>query len=81
MVQIYCGPDVDFSTCLSKDRELPVQHTKRTKVLVDALCDGGEQVLQAFKEYLEDENIKKVWHNYSFDRHVLWNHNIDVQGF
>lgn len=23
----------------------------------------------------------QVWHNYGFDRHVLWNHKINVQGF
>ena len=31
-------------------------------------------MFHAFKAVLEDENIKKVWHNYSFDRHVLANH-------
>jgi DNA polymerase I-like protein with 3'-5' exonuclease and polymerase domains len=33
------------------------------------------------REYFEDENINKVWHNYSFDRHVLHNHGIDCKGF
>lgn len=23
---------------------------------------------------------KKAWHNYGFDRHVLYNHDIDCQG-
>ena len=23
----------------------------------------------------------QVWHNYAFDRHVLYNHMVDVQGF
>ena len=23
----------------------------------------------------------KCWHNYSFDRHILFNHGIDVKGF
>ena len=30
-----------------------------------------EGILQIFKDYFEDHNIKKVWHNYSFDTHVL----------
>lgn len=34
-----------------------------------------------FKEYLENPEILKCWHNYGFDRHVLYNHGIDVKGF
>lgn len=34
-----------------------------------------------FKEYFEDEKYKKVWHNLSFDRHLFYNHGIDVKGF
>lgn len=34
-----------------------------------------------FKDYFEDPNYLKVWHNYGFDRHILFNHGIDVQGF
>ena len=41
----------------------------------------GEAILQLFKPYLEDESILKVWHNYSFDRHVLSNHGIHCKGF
>lgn len=33
-----------------------------------------------FKDYLEDKRFLKVWHNYSFDRHIFYNHRIDVQG-
>jgi len=43
--------------------------------------DAGESTLQLFKGYLEDPSILKVWHNYSFDRHVLGNHGIAVRGF
>lgn len=28
---------------------------------------------EVFRDFLEDESIKKAWHNYSFDRHVLGN--------
>ena len=28
-------------------------------------------ILEAFKPFFEDPDIKKVWHNYSFDRHVM----------
>jgi DNA polymerase I len=42
---------------------------------------GGEEMLQLFKAYFEDDELYKVWHNYSFDRHVLNNHGINVAGF
>ena len=41
----------------------------------------SEGVLQEFKPYFESTQIKKVWHNYSFDRHILYNHDIDCRGF
>jgi len=80
-LSIYAGPDLDFGA--------------GPKVWVDTLDlykvgasdpekdgqDEGQQVLQIFKEYLEDASILKVWHNYSFDRHVLSNHGINVKGF
>jgi len=34
-----------------------------------------------FKEYFEDAALMKCWHNYSCDRHIFFNHGIDVQGF
>jgi DNA polymerase-1 len=43
--------------------------------------DDAKGVLDLFKEYFEDEEIKKVWHNYSFDRAMMWRHGIDVKGF
>lgn len=53
------------------------------RLFVDCLdCEGGgENMLQLFKEYFEDDRFLKVWHNYSFDRHVLNNHGINVSGF
>ena len=38
-------------------------------------------VFEAFRPVLEDPRIPKVWHNYSFDRHVLRNHGIECRGF
>eukprot|EP01103_Thecamoeba_quadrilineata_P007290 TRINITY_DN1712_c1_g1_i1.p1 TRINITY_DN1712_c1_g1~~TRINITY_DN1712_c1_g1_i1.p1 ORF type:complete len:821 (-),score=173.14 TRINITY_DN1712_c1_g1_i1:74-2536(-) len=63
---IYCGPDVDFGNG-------PI-------IWIDNL-DSAEGTLDLFKPYFEDESIRKTWHNYSFDRHVLYNHAIDVKGF
>ena len=34
-----------------------------------------------FKDYFENEKYKKIWHNYGFDRHIFYNHGIDVKGF
>ena len=30
-------------------------------------------LLQEFKAWFEDGQYKKVWHNYGFDRHVMFN--------
>ena len=42
---------------------------------------SAEGVLEEFKPYFEHQNIRKIWHNYSFDRHVLGNLGINCQGF
>lgn len=31
-----------------------------------------------FKDYMEDKRYKKIWHNYGFDRHIFFNHGINV---
>lgn len=64
-LSLYSGPDVDFGN--------------GPYVWVDNL-DCAEGTLEYFREFLESKQAKKVWHNYSFDRHVLFNHGIDVQG-
>ena len=38
-------------------------------------------VLLYFKPVLEASAVRKVWHNYGFDRHVLYNHGINCMGF
>eukprot|EP00750_Incisomonas_marina_P009985 INCI16205.2.p1 GENE.INCI16205.2~~INCI16205.2.p1 ORF type:complete len:844 (-),score=149.57 INCI16205.2:102-2633(-) len=63
---VYCGPDVDFGS--------------GPCLWIDNL-DRAEGVLDVFEPYFADPDIKMVWHNYSFDRHVLYNHGIDCQGF
>ncbi len=45
------------------------------------LQEASKEMFAIFKDFFEDPHIKKVWHNYSFDRHVLRNHGIDCQGF
>ncbi|CCI46021.1 unnamed protein product [Albugo candida] len=48
-------------------------------IWVDNL-DNAEGTLAYFRAFLEDINLNKVWHNYSFDRHVLFNHGINAKG-
>ncbi|KAG2498231.1 hypothetical protein HYH03_003981 [Edaphochlamys debaryana] len=38
-------------------------------------------ILDAWRPFFEDEEVKKVWHNYGFDRHVLENMRIACRGF
>ncbi|CAM6128411.1 unnamed protein product [Calypogeia fissa] len=63
---IYCGPQTDFGE-------------GKTRLWVDVL--DKPEVLEVFKSYFEDPSIRKVWHNYSFDKHILSNHGIKAQGF
>jgi len=46
-----------------------------------AAAAEAEQVLALFAPFFEDASVPKIWHNYSFDRHVLGNHGIDAKGF
>lgn len=64
---IFGGPDVDFGAGLG------------STLWVDTMTDAN--VIKVFKEWFEDENISKVWHNYGFDRHVMYNEGIDCKGF
>ncbi|CAL9169995.1 unnamed protein product [Musa hybrid cultivar] len=61
----------------------PLAHFGNGKscIWVDVL-DGGRDVLMEFVPFFEDSSIKKVvWHNYSFDSHVLGNYGIKLSGF
>jgi DNA polymerase-1 len=49
-------------------------------LFIDNYADSNDIILE-FKEYFEDESFLKCWHNYGFDRHILFNHGIDVKGF
>ena len=66
---IYSGPDFDYG----------LGDGPGTALWIDNL-DDSFGVLQEFKEFFEDERYQTVWHNYGFDRHVMWNEGIDVKG-
>ena len=46
-----------------------------------AMAAKGQAILEAFKSFFMSPDIKKVWHNYSFDRHVMANMDIHCRGF
>jgi hypothetical protein len=66
-MSMYAGPQFDYGD------------GPGTTLWIDNL-DDAFGVLQEFKDFLEDARIQKVWHNYGFDRHVLWNEGINCQG-
>ncbi|KQJ84865.1 hypothetical protein BRADI_5g23367v3 [Brachypodium distachyon] len=65
--------------CASSDAEADFGNGKKC-IWVDVL-DGGRDVLMEFVPFFEDPSIRKVWHNYSFDSHVIENYGIKVAGF
>ncbi|XP_024033138.1 DNA polymerase I A, chloroplastic/mitochondrial isoform X2 [Citrus clementina] len=65
---IYSGPEADFGN-------------GKSCIWVDLLDGGGRDILNEFAPFFEDPSIKKVWHNYSFDNHVLENYGLKVSGF
>ena len=67
---IYSGPDFDYG----------LGDGKGTTLWIDNL-DDAHGILQEFKPWFESSQFLKVWHNYGFDRHVMWNEGIDCQGF
>ncbi|KAL7547633.1 hypothetical protein ACHAWF_014731 [Thalassiosira exigua] len=69
-LSVYSGPDFDYG----------LGDGAGAMLWVDNL-DDARGVLHEFKPWLEDEGALKVWHNYGFDRHVLFNEGIDVKGF
>lgn len=65
-LSIFSGPSHDFGN--------------GPRIWIDNLDSAGG-TLEYFREFLEDPETKKVWHNYSFDRHVIYNHDrMDVRG-
>ncbi|KAL5721700.1 DNA-directed DNA polymerase [Ranunculus cassubicifolius] len=65
---IYSGPEVDFGN-------------GKSCIWVDVLDGGGRELLMEFAPFFEDSSIRKVWHNYSFDSHVIENYGIRLSGF
>lgn len=62
----YCGDDVDFGD----GPHLFIDNSGLAHGLLE----------HAFKGYFQDPLYKKVFHNYSFDRHLLRRHSIGLRG-
>ncbi|GAU12408.1 hypothetical protein TSUD_253600 [Trifolium subterraneum] len=65
---IYGGPEADFGG-------------GKSCIWVDVLDGGGKEILEKFANFFSDPLIMKVWHNYSFDCHVIENYGFKVSGF
>uniref|UniRef100_A0A5B7BSS7 DNA-directed DNA polymerase n=1 Tax=Davidia involucrata TaxID=16924 RepID=A0A5B7BSS7_DAVIN len=65
---IYSGPAANYGN-------------GKSCIWVDVLDGGGRNLLAEFAPFFEDPSIKKVWHNYSFDNHVIENYGLKVSGF
>ena len=83
---VYCGPDVDFGAKSgngsknSKNGSTGAGGKPKTLLWVDTMSLGDEG-WKIFKPYFESPDVKKVWHNYGFDRHVIENHGVKLAGF
>lgn len=80
---LYCGPDVHFGKETSKEVVTP-----KAMLWVDTWLGGqkgkdqeAKAIIEIFKPFFESEKHRKVWHNYSFDRHVLERMGITCRGF
>ncbi|KAJ3705683.1 hypothetical protein LUZ61_009388 [Rhynchospora tenuis] len=47
----------------------------------EGCTSGAKNLLMEFAPFFEDKSIKKVWHNYSFDGHIIQNYGIKLAGF
>ncbi|KAK1578099.1 hypothetical protein Q3G72_027490 [Acer saccharum] len=64
---IYSGPEADFGD-------------GKSCIWVDVLDGGGSALFNEFAPFFQDPAIKKVFHNYSFDNHVIENYGIKPSG-
>jgi DNA polymerase I-like protein with 3'-5' exonuclease and polymerase domains len=70
-MSVYSGPDFDYG----------LGDGPGTMLWIDNLDDSAGLLNTYLTHWLQDTSVLKVWHNYGFDRHVLYNEGINVQGF
>ena len=67
-ITVYAGEDVNFGN--------------GPRLFIDCLdSTDGTDMFNVFSDYFANASIRKVFHNYSFDYHVLCNHGLVVAGF
>ena len=64
---VYSGPDFSYDGV-----------TSGKALFVDTTVP---EVLDQFRDFFASNTIKKVWHNYGFDRHVVENMDLAMNGF
>ena len=64
---VYSGPDFSYDGV-----------TTGKALFVDTTVP---EVLDQFRDFFASNSIKKVWHNYGFDRHVVENMDLAMNGF
>jgi DNA polymerase-1 len=64
---VYSGPDFSYDGV-----------TSGKALFVDTTVPD---VLDQFRDFFASNTIKKVWHNYGFDRHVVENMQLQMSGF
>eukprot|EP00873_Tetraselmis_striata_P045984 jgi/Tetstr1/466248/TSEL_010804.t1 len=76
---VHAGPHLHFGEGTSLD---PANNRNMLWVDTYGIKDEAEVagVFDAFKPFFADSSIKKVWHNFSFDRHVLNSHGMECNG-
>lgn len=74
---IYGGDEVSFSSPIFSQN-----NNSGSTLWVETLGEEGEEILKVFTEFFSDKKYKKIFHNFSFDRHILENHPfIKINGF
>jgi DNA polymerase I len=79
---VYAGPDVHFGG------DHATSGVNRSVLYVDTYLDGNpereeeaKEIMAVFKEFFASPDRNKVWHNYSFDRHVMSRNGVHNSGF
>ncbi|XRB13805.1 DNA polymerase I [Pseudoscourfieldia marina] len=65
---------IDTGVVLTKEQQATMtSFSKYPSIVENQDLYKANDVMEVFREYLEDDVSQKVWHNYGFDRHVLEN--------
>uniref|UniRef100_A0A7S2RII9 DNA-directed DNA polymerase family A palm domain-containing protein n=1 Tax=Mucochytrium quahogii TaxID=96639 RepID=A0A7S2RII9_9STRA len=49
-------------------------------IFIDLLSAERDNIIEVIKPFFNLKRFQKVWHNYGFDRHILYNEGIDAHG-